>query len=396
MPVDKRRHIAFFTNTYHPTMSGVVRSVSTFRQAFTELGHNVFIFAQHARDHKDTEPFIFRYPAIEVPFGIQYAFPIPVSPWINEVLPVLKLDVIHSHHPFLLGETAADKAKDLKLPLVFTFHTRYDEYMHYVPFSEKLARKVLIDWLIRYVEKCQHIITPSQSIKQMLMETGVCGPITAIPTGIDLKPFQAADGQTVRQKLGWGDDLVLISVGRLAKEKNFGVLLRAAAEVMKDRRHVRLVLIGDGSERKALHELAQSLGIADQVEFTGRIPFEEIPAHLNAADIFCFASVTETQGLVTMEAMAAELPVAAVDAPGTRDAVEDGREGLLTENDSSALGQAIAKLVDDEALRQRFKEGVRKRVKWFDREVQAKKMLEVYDQAAEDKKANRTIKIEQE
>jgi glycosyltransferase involved in cell wall biosynthesis len=394
--VSKQRHIAFFTNTYHPTMSGVVRSISTFRQAFTEMGHNVFIFAQHARDHKDTEPFIFRYPAIEVPFGNQYAFPIPVSPWINEVLPVLKLDVIHSHHPFLLGETAADKAKDLKLPLVFTFHTRYDEYMHYVPFSEKFAKKALIDWLIRYVEKCQHIITPSESIKQMLMDTGVCGPITAIPTGINLMPFQEADGQTVRQKRGWGDDLVLISVGRLGKEKNFGTLIRAAAEVMKAHNNVRLVLIGDGPERKALKELTQDLDIADQVEFTGRIPFEEIPSHLKAADIFCFASVTETQGLVTMEAMAAELPVAAVDAPGTRDAVEDGQEGLLTQNDSAALGQAIAKLVDDEALRQRFKAGVKKRVKWFDREVQAKKMLEVYDQATEDKKANRTIKIEQE
>jgi glycosyltransferase involved in cell wall biosynthesis len=230
----------------------------------------------------------------------------------------------------------------------------------------------------------------------MLMETGVCGPITAIPTGIDLKPFQAADSQTVRRKRGWGDDLVLISVGRLAKEKNFSTLLRAAAEVMQDRSQVRLVLIGDGPERKSLQELAKNLGVADRVEFTGRLPFEEIPSHLKAADIFCFASVTETQGLVTMEAMAAELPVVAVDAPGTRDAVENGQEGLLTRNDSAALAQAIIELVDDQEMRQRFKEGVKIRVKSFDRQAQAKKMLEVYDQAAEDKKANRTIKIEQE
>lgn len=389
----KRLHIAFFTNTYYPTMSGVVRSVSTFRQQLTEMGHNVFVFAQQASGYTDTEPFIFRYPAIEVPIN-DYALPIPVSPFISEVLPILKPDVIHSHHPFLLGQVAANKAKELHLPHIFTFHTRYEEYSHYVPFSQELTKRVILDWVLSYMEQCQHVITPSESMKQILEESGVVGHyITAIPTGIDVEPFRQADGEAVRHQHGWGNDLVLISVGRLAKEKNFETLLVAAAEVMRERNQVRLVLIGDGPERKALEELAGNLGIASRVEFAGRVEFAEIPGYLRAADVFCFASVTETQGLVTMEAMAAGLPIVAVDATGTSDAVTHGQEGLLTENDSAALAQALQRVVDDAALRQQFKTAAAKKVAWFDIKAQTQKALEVYERAIEDKKADRYVEI---
>lgn len=390
----KRLHVAFFTNTYHPTMSGVVRSVSTFRQQLTAMGHNVFVFAQQASTYTDSEPFIFRYPAIEVPIN-DYALPIPVSPFISEVLPILKPDVIHSHHPFLLGQVAANKAKELQLPHIFTFHTRYDEYSHYVPFSQELTKRVITDWVLRYMEQCQHVITPSESMKQILEESGVSGHhITAIPTGIDVEPFRQADGEAVRQEHGWGNDTILISVGRLAKEKNFDTLLAAAAQVMHHLRQVRLVLIGDGPERKSLEELAEDLGIAARTEFTGRVEFNEIPGYLRAADIFCFASVTETQGLATMEAMAAGLPIVAVDGTGTSDAVTHGQEGLLTENDSIALGQAIQRVVADAALRQQFKASALKKVARFDLKAQTGKMLEVYGQAIEDKKADRFVEIQ--
>ena len=385
-------HIGFFTNTYRPTMSGVVRSIDTFREAFTDMGHNVFIFAQKAHDYEDSQPFIFRYPALEVPWANDYAFPVPFSPAVDFVVPSLKLDVIHSHHPFLLGETAANKAKSLNLPMVFTFHTRYDEYTHYVPFDLEITKMVLDRWMARYLEKCQHIITPSESIKHILRDQGIEGDITAIPTGINIAPFQEADGQVVRDKLGWGDDIVLISVGRLAKEKNFETLLRAAAQVMRERQHVRLVIVGGGLEEKSLSKLAEELGIASQVEITGTIPFEEVPTYLKAADIFCFASVTETQGLVTMEAMAADLPIVAVAATGTSDAVEHGKDGLLTENDPTALAAALEQVIDDAGLRQRLMDGAKEKVQWFDMHRQAERMLLAYEQAKEAKQANRYIK----
>ena len=387
-----RWHIGFYTNTYHPTMSGVVRSIETFKKIFTDMGNNVFIFAQKTSKYEDSEPFVFRYPALEVPFANDYAFPVPYSLSIDEILPALKLDVIHSHHPFLLGETAARKSKSLGIPLVFTFHTRYDEYMHYVPIGEDLTKFIVDRWMNRYLEKCHHIITPSESMKEILIQNGVVGAITTIPTGIDVTPFQRADGQTIREKRGWGDNIVLITLGRLAKEKSFDTVIKAAALILKKRDGIRLVIVGDGMEEKNLQKLARELGIANKVEFTGTIPFEQVPLYLKAADIFCFASVTETQGLVTMEAMAAGLPVVAVAATGTSDTVEHGIDGLLTENDPLALAEGIELIINNEDLRRRLKEGAKAKLDWLDIRRQAQRTLEVYRQAQEAQKENRHIR----
>lgn len=388
-----KRHIGFFTNTYLPTMSGVVRSIATFRRAFDEMGNNVFVFAQKAAKYHDEEPFIFRYPAVEVPWANNYAVPVSISSSIDDTLPCLKLDVIHSHHPFLLGETAARKAELLGIPLVFTFHTRYDEYLHYVPFSAGLTKQVIDRWISNYMEKCNHIITPSDSIKDLLIESGVIGPITTIPTGINLKPLREADGADVRQKRGWSDDTVLISVGRLAKEKSFDTLLEAAAIVMSDHPQVRLAIVGGGLEERSLKKLARDLGISDRVDFVGTVPYEEVPNYLKAADMFCFASTTETQGLVTMEAMAAGLPIVAIDATGTRDAVTDGEQALLTNNSSGDLAQAISRLTDDPALREKLVAGASARVEWFDIKYQAERMLRVYDEAAVAKEEDQYIRV---
>ncbi len=370
-----------------------MRSISTFRKAFDNMGHNVFIFAQKAAKYHDDEPFIFRYPAVEVPWANDYAVPVPFSSSIDDSLPCLKLDVIHSHHPFILGETAARKAETLGLPLVFTFHTRYDEYAHYVPFSQGLTRQIAERWIANYLEKCQHIITPGDSIKELLIENGVRGDITTIPTGIDLAPFRKENGEAIRHSRGWGDDTVIISVGRLAKEKSFDKLLQAAARIMRDYPNVLLAIVGGGLEEKSLKRLAAELGIADRVDFVGSVPFEEVPGYLKAADIFGFASTTETQGLVTMEAMAAGLPIVAVDATGTHDAVTNGKEGLLTADNSAAIAQALKQVIDDPAMRDHLAANGRERVAWFDIENQAKRMLEVYDQAAVAKKENRYIRV---
>lgn len=391
--MEHKRHIGFFTNTYLPTMSGVVRSISTFRKAFDKMGHNVFIFAQKAAKYQDTEPFIFRYPAVELPFVNDYALPVPFSSSIDDTLPCLKLDVIHSHHPFILGETAARKAETLRLPLVFTFHTRYDEYTHYVPFSQDITKQITERWIAGYLEKCQHIITPSDSIKQLLRDNGVEGDITTIPTGIELEPFKNVDGAAVRQERGWGDDTVMITVGRLAKEKNFETLLQAAALVMRQLPSVRLAIVGSGTEENNLKRKARELGIADRVDFVGTVPYDQVPSFLKAADLFAFASVTETQGLVTLEAMAAGLPIVAVDATGTHDIVTDGEDGLLTANNSAALAQAIQQVITDKGLQAKLTKGAAKRTIWFGIENQAQRMLAVYDQAALAKKENRYIRV---
>lgn len=387
--------IANFSNTYFPVVSGVVQCIHTFRHSLIQQGHEVFVFAQDANGFEEQDRSVFRYPAFTLPTHAHFPISIPVSQRIDRLLPTLNLDVIHSHHPFLLGVTAARKAAELNIPLVFTFHTRYQEYSHYVPFNQKLVKAAIKTYLGNYMQKCHHIIVPSDSIKEQLAaDYGITAQMTAIPMGLDDSLWAAADGQAVRQARGWGDDTVLISVGRLAREKNWPTLLKAVAPILKTRPGTRLVLIGDGDERASLEQLAQTLGIAARVEFTGFLPYPQVIAHLKAADIFCFASVTETQGLVTVEAMAAGLPVVAVNATGTRDAVTHNRDGLLTENSAPALTRAIGRLLDSPELRHRLADAARHRATAFNAAAQAAKVVAVYDQAREDQQAGRYVPVE--
>jgi glycosyltransferase involved in cell wall biosynthesis len=360
--------------------------------------HNVFVFAQSDANYQDTEPFIFRYPSLPLPLPGDIAAAIPVSPFVEQLIPSLKLDVIHTHHPILLGQTAARKAADLGLPLVFTFHTQYWEYTHYVPFPQETIQEFLKNalhkWLRRFMRKCQHIVIPSESMREMLVkEFGLQERYTVIPTGIDLEPYQCANRQSLRKEQGWQDETVLISVGRLAAEKNWDTLLHAFAKVYSQHSDTRLVLIGDGPAKGQLESLTSELGIAEHVTFTGALPFEEVPCHLKAADMFPFASVTETQGLVTMEAMAAGLPVVAVNASGTRDIVEHGKQGFLVENDADALARGIGKLLADPERRKRFSTSALKKARTFDINELAKQLTSVYEEAIEDKKANRTVRL---
>jgi glycosyltransferase involved in cell wall biosynthesis len=394
-------HIAFFTNYYHPIVNGVVRSVASFREALMKQGHNVFVFAQSDSDYKDDEPFIFRYPSLPLPLG-DISAAIPVSPFVDQLLPILKLDVIHTHHPILLGQTAARKAAELGLPLVFTFHTQYWEYTHYIPFPQEAIQEFLKNaihkWLKDFMQKCQHIIIPSESMKDFLVrEYGLEERYTVVPTGTNLEPFLNADGKTLRQEKGWQDETILISVGRLAAEKNWETLLQAFAKVYPEHPDVRLVLIGDGPARESLQTLAAELGIAERVTFTGSLPFEQVPAYLKAADVFSFASVTETQGLVTIEAMAAGLPVVSVDGSGTRDIVEHGKQGFLVENDGDALANGLNQLLSDPSQMKRFRHNALKKAKTFDVNLLTKQIVSVYEQAIQDKKADQyvTLKVEE-
>ena len=392
--------IAFFTNYYHPVVNGVVRSVASFREILTKQGHNVFIFAQSDNEYKDEEPFIFRYPSLSLPLPMDIVTVIPVSSFVDQLLPSLKLDIIHTHHPILLGQTAASKAADLNVPLVFTFHTQYWEYTHYVPFPQEAIQEFLKNaihtWLRVFMQKCQHIVIPSESIKEILIrDYGLEDRFTVIPTGTNLKPFLRADGKTLRHSKGWQDDKVLISIGRLAAEKNWETLLRAAAQVYAQHPTMRLVLIGDGPDKQTLELLAAELGIAERVTFTGQVPFDAIPAYLKAADMFGFASVTETQGLVTIEAMAAGLPVVAVDGSGSHDIVDNGKDGFLVDNDPNALASAINKMLSNPKQMKQFSVKALKKARTFDANRLGRQMVKVYEQAIQDKKENRYVTLKE-
>ena len=394
-------HIAQFTNFYLPVINGVVRSVESFRAELTRQGHNVFVFAQSDGDYEDETPFIFRYPSLTLPMQVEIPAVIPVSPFVEQLLPSLKLDVIHTHHPILLGQTAARWAEELSLPLVFTFHTQYREYTHYFPMPQEAIQDFLKDavtsWLKEFMRKCQHIVVPSESMKEILThEYGLQDRYTVIPTGLNLEPYQSANGDDLRAREKWQDDKVMISVGRLAQEKNWETLLKAAGKVYQTHSDLRVVLIGDGPDKEALEKLAVELGISERVTFTGNLPFDEVATYLKAADIFGFASITETQGLVTMEAIAAGLPVVAVDASGTRDILDDGKQGYLVPNDADALAASINQLIESPAKMQRFSNKALKKAKSFDVDRLTKKLVNVYEQAIQDRKDEQYVSIEED
>lgn len=386
-------HIAHFTNTYFPVMSGVVRSISTFRKAQEALGNTVFVFGQDAPKYEDEEPFVFRYPAINIPIR-NYPATIPVSNHIDWVLPRLGLHVIHAHHPALIGNAASDKAEQFGIPLVFTHHTRYQEYVQFGGLPDEMAKEILSHQLANYMQKCQHVVAPSPSIKEMIEETyGITERVTVIPTGIDLEPYQSANGRSIRAKREWSDQKkVIISIGRLAAEKNFETLIQAFAIVAQKHPDAILAIIGDGPDSGSLRKLAKNLGVIDRVDFVGQIPFDLVPDYLKAADFFAFASTTETQGLVTLEAMAADLPVIAVDATGTSDIVENGKDGILTKNDPADLAQGIDRVLQDENLAKQLREGAIAKAQSFETIRVTRRLINVYQQAIEDKKAGRYIK----
>ncbi|MCA9988384.1 MAG: glycosyltransferase [Anaerolineales bacterium] len=389
-------HIAHYTNTYYPVVSGVVRSISAFRQALIQQGHQVFIFSQAASDYEDTEPFVFRYPAIELPIHNHFPITIPVSSHIDWLMPALKLDVIHAHHPILLGQTAARKASELGLPFVFTYHTRYREYSHYAAINQNLVKEVIDRWMGVFLQQCQHIIVPTESIHKLLADLyGITKGVTVIPTGIDIEPYETVgEREKLREELGWTDKKVLISLGRLAKEKNWNVLIEAATAALREDESRCLVILGEGEERAGLEKQIKKAGLEKQVLLPGQIPFAQVPRYMTAADLFCFASVTETQGLVTLEAMAAGLPVVAYDASGTSDAVTHEKEGLLTENEPAALGAAIQRVLGDADLHNRLREAALLTAREYDIRRQASRMADVYEKAIEAKKAEQAIAVD--
>jgi glycosyltransferase involved in cell wall biosynthesis len=374
--------IAIFSNTYLPTMSGVVRSISSYKLALEELGHEVHVFTQGARGYQDKDPNVHRY--VSFGLGLPNGLPvtIPVSPSIDRLINDLRPDVIHSQHPLLLGDVAQRKARQLGIPLVYTLHAQYWHYGVYMPFRFLRApyNKYITKKVKEYLQACDHIISPSKSMNDLMVkEFQVQKPITVIPTGINLRSYERVDRFRIREKFGWNGDFVIISAGRLALEKNWRDLIQAGSQVIKSNIHVKLVLLGDGPQRKELEHQAKELGVSDKVEFVGMVPYEDVASYLVAADLYAFTSLTETQGLGTLEAMAAGLPVAAYEADGTRDVVVNGENGLLTEANSNALAQAINNLIKEPGQIKKLGTEALSTARQLDIRILVKELLNVYE-----------------
>lgn len=357
-------NIAMFTNNYKPFIGGVPISIERLAEGLRSLGHNVTVFAPEpdrklpGEPEEDVVRFKVMYRKSDRGMTLGNCFDKKIGMCFREG----KFDVIHVHHPVLVGQAALYLGKKYNIPVAYTYHTRYEEYLHHFKFYEAMAsgeypvsriarygREVLVPALITgFSNKCDLVFAPTSTMREHLLKQGTKTRIAVLPTGLDPVSFQSDQTHSagIRSLYGNGCPYLFATTARLEKEKNLDFLLCGTARLKGILgENFRLMVIGDGTERNRLEALAESLGISRQIVFTGKIENTQVRHYLNAADAFLFASRSETQGIVLLEAMAAGCPVAAVRASGVVDVVRQGINGYMTEEDPDAFAAAAARLV---------------------------------------------------
>jgi 1,2-diacylglycerol 3-alpha-glucosyltransferase len=372
--------IGLFTNNYLPFCGGVTISVETLRRGLEARGHEVWVFAPQFPAVADGGPRVVRFPSIPAATYPEFALAVPWAPRITRLVSRLDLDVFHAHHPFLLGPAARRLARRLGRPLVFTYHTRYEKYAHYVPLTRSLVETAALRLSTRFAARADAVVAPSLLVREQLSARGVTTPIAVVPTGVDLARFRPADRATARQALGLPAAApLLLYVGRLDREKSVDRLLLAFERLGGTLGRAHLWLVGQGKESASLRRLAGGLSAGDRVHFAGVRPHEGLAAWYQAADLFLFASETETQGLVLAEAAACALPAVAVAAPGCDEVVRDGETGILTKADPAALAEAAIGLLLDAERRAAMGHRARQVAEeTFDVGLQITRTLDVY------------------
>lgn len=369
-----------FSNAYRPALSGVVRSIDLYTRGLRDAGHFVSIFAPDHRNFEDTEPFVFRYPALPLPSGTDYTLPVLVAPQIDWLVPRLRLDIIHTHHPIVVGNAALNFSRSLGIPLVMTFHTMYHEYTNYLGLEVSLAGQIIRRVVSSYVRKADCIIAPSTSAQETLFnEYNVDLPAVVLPTPVDIAQFPPR----TRLPFSRPDVIQAIFVGRIDRNKNLEFMLRAFARAWQQEPRLRLRIIGDGPDFDKFRSLAASLTTERVVNFVGPAPFEQVPHELTAADLFLFASVIETQGLVALEAMAAGLPLVSVDCPPLRECLRPGIDSLVVAEDEEAFAEAILSLARNPGLAQAIGEAGRKTAERFGVEALTERLIGIYQETIE-------------
>ena len=375
--------VALFTNNYLPFCGGVTVSVETLRRGLEARGHEPWVLAPRFPGAVEVAPRTLRYPSIPAATYPQFPLAIPYSRRLARRVRALAFDVFHAHHPFLLGPAARRLARRQGRPLIFTYHTRYDKYAHYVPLPRDLVEAAARLLSTRFAARADAIIAPSAVLRDELRARGVGVPIAVVPTGVDLARFSPGDRTAARRACGIEDGgLVVLYVGRLDREKSVDRILAAFARIAGTLAQVRLVLVGQGTQAEDLRRMASGLHGAARVTFAGVCAHEALPTYYRAADLFLFASETETQGLVLAEAAACGLPAVAVNAPGCSEVVHDGDTGVLTKGDPSALAEAAIGLLVDPARRATMAARARQLAESeFDVTLQIDRTLAVYADA---------------
>jgi 1,2-diacylglycerol 3-alpha-glucosyltransferase len=353
-------NIGIFTDTYTPQVNGVVSSILTLEKQLIAQNHQVYVFTTTHPDAPSEDAHVFRLPSIPFVFLAEHRVGILYSPKVVKKIKKLKLDVILSQTEFSLGLFAKLVSKQLRIPIVHTYHTMYEQYMHYISkgidFSPKLARR----YSRMFCNGVDGVVAPTEKTKRLLEKYEVEAPIRVIPTGIDFSPFYAEnysveDTLALKASLEIPQDIpIILFVGRVAKEKSIDMILESLAQLKRSRSDFCFVVVGDGPERANLEQRVHQLQLNEHVRFIGMQPWQMIGKFYQLGDLFVSASMSETQGLTFAEALAASLPVLARRDESVEGLISDGYNGNLFDT-AEELSTLLQQLLDNPTLAEIYK-----------------------------------------
>lgn len=348
--------IAIFTETYLPQINGVVTHIKILKEGLEALGHTVLIVTADSKAHthylKDN---VLHCPAHNLKRIYNLDLASPVSRTRLKYLREFRPDIIHVHNEFSIGLSGMAIAKILKVPLVYTLHTMYDDYIYYIapkpliPLTKKLSHR----YFRMFPQNAAVVTGPSKKCQEYTYEIGSDKKVEVIPNPVELDAF-APQTSTPQQRAQIReqyhipqDATVACFVGRLGREKSVDVLLRFWAQEMKPQDNMRLLIIGDGPEKEPLEQLAQQLGITDTVVFTGKVLHPDLPPYVHTCDIYVTASLSDTNSISMLEGMAGGLPVLQLYDELNADQVTDGVNGYMF-RDAAEMGQLLRQIRDME------------------------------------------------
>ncbi len=377
-------NIVMVTNTYTPLINGVVRSIMLLAEELRRRGHRVLVLAPQADASSEEETDVIRLPAIQSFNGSDLSVSLPVSSTLWERLDAFRPDVVHAHHPFLLGATAARIASHYQIPLIYTHHKMWEHYTHYVPGDFPALRHFVVELTVGYCNLANAVIAPSRSTAAILRSRGVESLVAVAPGGVDSESFRNGDRTAARRRWNISDQAFVVgSVGRMAPEKNVVFLVECLCEFLRRNPHAHLLLIGDGVERDELEERLDQRGLRGRAHFTGVLGDAELSDAYAAMDVLAFASHTNTQALAILEAMSAGVPVVAIDAPGIREVVSDGENGRLLRTESKPLFVNALEQLMSSSVRQDYAKAARATAETHSVAEWAELTLAVYRQAGD-------------
>ncbi|MFP4135565.1 MAG: glycosyltransferase [Candidatus Bipolaricaulota bacterium] len=377
--------IGFVSGAYLPAPGGVTTSVVNFSEQLRELGHEVVVFCPEYPDEETLEKEgVRRIKSYYSPLLKDFRLTDPLRAARAFRKEFSELDVVHIHLPTIMSTPARWVANYFDIPVFLTYHTNLELYIrHYVPgVPRNVARSLARFYTSRETKSGEKIFVPSPDMKELLGTYELEPPIEVLPTGIDLGLYDSGrdSSRSLREQFGIGEEeKVLLYVGRVGSEKNVGFLLDAFQRISRSFSPVHFVIVGGGRGLGKVLSSVSKMQASRVIHFTGYVEDEEVLAgYYQEADVFLFASLTETQGLVIAEALAAGTPVVAVDAPGVRDVLARGEGGYLVPEELNHFSDKVLELLGDpELLAKKSSEAKRAARKYSARNM-GKKLLDSY------------------